>query len=1084
MINKEWEDFFGIEEASDTSYIETDFNIKQKDAVAVLASCVNANGCVDLNWMCEASGLSMDELIHSLHGAIYQDPEVYDLCHADNQGWMLRAQYLSGHIKFKLETAKRLNHKYNDRFAANVVALKSIMPPKSDFDAIGFSIGSPWIPNEYYEVFAKDILGLARAPKISHSAALVRYHVKIASKYQDTVLNRFTYGTQRFSGLQLIEYALNGITPKPYDDVVRLDRKSGIARVLNKTEALAAQEKMNLLQKAFSDWIRKNSFRVKELKKIYYNTYACNVPGRYSGCFLDLPGLNTEHFTPYPHQKDAVARIILDKDVLLNHKVGTGKTNIIIMGIHERKRIGLSEKNLIVVPNNVLEAFERAHHLLYPQDNILVVHPEDFTPAYRQKLLTKIRDADYVAVYMPFSSFGAISMSRQYKLDCQSELIHSYRAKAATAPEQWERDRLETIVNQLSKKLAEMMTDLPYDEYLCFDELGITTLVVDEAHNFKNISLNSHTDGVVGMHVKGSKKCDEMYEKVQFVRNHDGGVIFSTGTPLTNSIADLFVMQSFLQPEQLELLHLSHFDEWISNFATRQTSFEVDVDSQNYRMRTRFSSFHNIPELISLVANICDFYNDDESQMDLPKSETYTDIIVPKSPEQDEYIKSLAERTEKIRQKLVRNAATDNLLKITHDGRAAALDIRLADPQSHPDTKTTKTCACAKNVYRLYQLYPDTTQLVFCDLGTPKKGFNIYDELKRLLVEMGIPKSEIAFVHDAGTDAKRRKLFEAVNHASVRVLIGSTSKLGTGVNVQKRLIGIHHLDIPWKPSDIVQREGRLIRQGNENATVFRFRYITAGTFDAYSWQLLENKQRFISQFMNHTLACRDARDIDDAVLTYAEIKALSVGDPLLKTRIDTSNELERVKIHSRQREQELKKMDTVIAETPQILEKLKDQKTRLALDLAHALAHRESLNKEERNAFGEDVLEALKENILLETNRKFDTLHGCSILLPAGMNPERPFLLAEGVSGNHYKVDMRDAKTGGCIQRIEYALFHLDESIARVEAKIQNAIDQKTNAKAEVRKGNPYASDVLRLTEKLLDIDEQLNQRTNGEESA
>ena len=1084
MINKEWEDFFGIEEASDTSYIETDFNIKQKDAVAVLASCVNANGYVDLNWMCEASGLSMDELIHSLHGAIYQDPEVYDLCHADDQGWMLRAQYLSGHIKFKLETAKRLNHKYNDQFAANVAALKSIMPPKSDFDAIGFSIGSPWIPNEYYEAFAKDILGLARAPKISHSAALGRYHVKIASKYQDTVPNLFTYGTLHFSGLLLIEYALNGITPKPYDDVVRLDRKSGIARVLNKTESLAAQEKINLLQKAFSDWIRKNSFRVKELKKIYYNTYACNVPGRYSGCFLDLPGLNTEHFTPYPHQKDAVARIILDKDVLLNHKVGTGKTNIIIMGIHERKRIGLSEKNLIVVPNNVLEAFESAHRQLYPQDHILVIHPEDFKPAYRQNILTKISDENYVAVYLPFSSFGAISMSRQYKLDRQSKLIQSYRAKATNAPEQWERARLETIVKRQSKKLAEMMTDLPYDEYLCFDELGITTLVVDEAHNFKNISLNSHTDGVVGMHIKGSKKCDEMYEKVQFVRNHDGGVIFSTGTPLTNSIADLFVMQSFLQPEQLELLHLNHFDEWISNFATRQTSFEVDVDSQNYRMRTRFSSFHNIPELISLVANICDFYNDDEGQMDLPESETYTDIIVPKSPEQDAYIKSLADRIEKIHQKLVRNTVTDNPLKITHDSRAAALDIRLADPESHPDTESTKTYACAQNVYRLFQLYPNTAQLVFCDLGTPKKGFNIYDELKRLLVEMGIPKSEIAFVHDAGTDAKRRKLFEAVNRASVRVLIGSTSKLGTGVNVQKRLIGIHHLDIPWKPSDIMQREGRLIRQGNENSTVFRFRYITAGTFDAYSWQLLENKQRFISQFMNHTLACRDARDIDDAVLTYAEIKALSVGDPLLKTRIDTSNELERVKIHSRQREQELKKMDTVIAETPQILEKLKGQKALLALDLAHALANRESLTKEERNAFGEDVLEALTENSFLEADRKFDTLHGCSILLPAGMNPERPFLLIEGVSGNRYKVDMRDAKTGGCIQRIEYALFHLNESIERIETKIKNAIAQRTNAKAEVRKGNPYASDVLRLTEKLLDIDEQLNLRTNGEESA
>ncbi|MCI6730813.1 MAG: hypothetical protein MR487_00580 [Lachnospiraceae bacterium] len=773
-----------------------------------------------------------------------------------------------------------------------------------------------------------------------------------------------------------------------------------------------------------------------------------------------------------------MARIILDKDVLLNHKVGTGKTNIIIMGIHERKRIGLSDKNLVVVPNNVLEAFERTHHQIYPQDSILVIHPENYKPDSRQTFLAKIRDEDYVAVYMAFSSFERLGMSRQYKLNQQAELIRTCRAKAANSSELWERSRLETIADRLKDKLTKMYEELPQDEYITFDELGITTLAVDEIHNFKNISLNAHTDGVVGMHAKGSKKCDEMLEKVQYVRHQGGGVIFSTGTPLTNSIADLFVLQAFLQPEQLELLHLNHFDEWINNFATRQTGFEVDVDSQNYRVRTRFSSFHNIPELASLFANVCDFYSNDDSCMELPETDRYTDVIVQRSIEQELYIEELVERTEKIRQKHVRGTE-DNLLKVTHDGRAAALDIRLAEPKETPEPEGTKVYACAQKVYELWKTYPETAQLVFCDLGTPKKGFNIYDELKKHLKQMGVPASEIAYVHDASTDTGRRRLFEAVNNASVRILLGSTSKLGTGVNVQAHLIAVHHLDIPWKPSDMVQREGRLIRQGNGNRKVFRFRYITAGTFDAYSWQLLENKQRFISQFMSNNAACRDVRDIDDSVLSYAEIKALSVGDPLLKTRIDTSNELERLKIHCRQRNQELRKLENIVTDTPNLLKKLEERKGRLEQDQAHFLANRESLSKAERRAFGEEVLEALKGNVWAESERWFDDLHGFRILLPAYMKYERPTLEIEGVSGNRYNVDMRDAKAGGCIQRMEHILLHLEERICAMEEEIKRTKEQAEYAKTELEKGNPYLKEAARVSEKLLDIDEELNRRAN-----
>lgn len=1058
-------DFFPIEEVYDVSDILSfpeSGDLHHREAAKALARCVNNIGRVDLRRMAEDSGLSVRELTDMLKGIIFQDPEEYDRNPSCAEGWLLRPQYISGNIMEKLETAREMNRRYAGRFDRNVTALQSALPEKVSYKDIGVSIGSQWVPANCYAQFARDVLELNTAPEVFYSTSLGQWKVRAPESARYAIHNIYTYGTDRMSALKILEHTLNAATIKSYDEVPRKDRKSGFARILNKEATLAIQEKQDALQQAFHRWLGKNQLWIKRLEEIYYSTYACNVASRYDGSFLALPDLNPD-FIPYPHQKNAVARIILEQDVLLNHTVGSGKTNILIMGIHERKRMGLTENALVVVPNNVLEAFERAHRYLYPNDKILVIRSDrEFSPANRCRTLDQLRDGDYVAAYMAFSSFEMIPMSRRYKLDRKAEEIRTLRAKAARTSDAWEKRSLETAAARMCKELAKMEKELPEDKYLPFDALGITTLVVDEAHNFKNISLKTRVDGVVGLHTAGSVKCNELMEKTRYLRRNGGGLLFSSGTPLTNSISDLFVLQMYLQPEQLELLHLNHFDEWIGSFATKQTGFEIDVDSKNYRIMTRFSSFHNLPELTALFAGVCDFYNGEEKDLELPECGDYIDTVVPRSQEQAEAIEELAYRTELIRQRLV-DSHEDNLLKVTHDGRAAAL------------FKGAKVHACAENVCKCWQMYPGTAQLVFCDLGTPKKGFNVYDQLKGDLVEMGIPAEQIAFVHDAPTDAKRRKLFADVNKAEVRVLIGSTSKLGTGVNVQENLIAIHHLDVPWKPSDMVQREGRLIRQGNRCSRVFRYRYITAATFDAYSWQILENKQRFIGQFMSGVLADRDARDISDIVLTYAEIKALCVGDPLLKTRIETSNQLERVNISCRQRNTELRRMQDIVNSGPEQLEKLDQIRRRLWQDKRHFVENRERLSKQDRVSFGEDLLEALSENVHMVAERRFDHLHGFAVLLPADMDPEKPSVILAGA--NRYEVDMSDAKAPGCIQRIEHILLHLEDRSRVVDAETARVEATVRQSQAELKRGNPYTHQISVLREKLLGIDKELNRR-------
>ena len=1045
-----------------------------REAAKALALCMNTLGRVDLRWMADQSGLSVSELTKDLKCIIMQDPQAYHLHHSDLDSWLLRPQYICGNIKDKLDIAEEMNQVYPGRFNSNIPALRSALPEPIPFEEIGITIGSPWIPAEYYAEFAREILELPSAPEVKHSTTLHQWKVTPPDGAEWSIPNFHTYGTMRMPALKILEHTLNSVIVKVHDEEYRLALKSGTARVLNKEETLIAQEKQEALQSVFRSWVGRDPLRVKRLMEIYHNTFACIVACRYDGSFLTLPGLNPD-FTPYPHQKNAVARIILEKDVLLNHAVGSGKTNILIMGIHERKRMGLSEKNLVVVPNNVLEAFERAHQYLYPEDRILVIRPDkEFSPANRSRTLEQIRDGDFVAVYMAFSSFDMIRMSRQSKLDRKEDEIRSLRAKANTSADPWEKRTLETAIRRMCVSFEKMKKELPEDKYLPFEQLGITTLAVDEAHNFKNVSLQTRTEGVVCMHATGSVMCDELLAKTCWLRSNGGSLLFATGTPLTNSISDLFVMQLFLQPEQLELLNLSRFDEWIGSFATRQSGFEIDVDSKNFRIMTRFSSFHNLPELISLFANVCDFCSSQEQEFGLPLCDGYIDTVVPKSQELCDYIDELVYRTELIRQKLVK-PHEDNLLQVSIDSKLAALDMRQKDSTAHPDPQYTKVYACTLNIMHRLRSHPGTAQLVFCDQGTPKKGFNIYQALKDHLMDMGIPGDQIAFVHDAKTDAQRRKLFDAVNKAKVRVLIGSTAKLGTGVNVQERLIAIHHLDIPWKPSDILQREGRLIRQGNTNPQVYIYRYITTGTFDAYSWQILENKQRFIGQLMHGTVAARDARDIDDTVLTYAEIKALSVGDPLIKTRVETGNLLERVNLQSRQRDAELRRLQNVVDAAPLRLDELSQIRRRLGQDKQWFEMNRERMSRRDRLAFGEELLDALTGNVNQAEERRFDYIHGFAVLLPAHMDPARPHVILAG--NNRYEVDMTEAKDAGCIQRIEHLLMNLDDRLRDTRSQMDLTKDNARQAMAELSKGNPFLEQVTRLREQLLEIDQALNRR-------
>lgn len=875
---------------------ENDIEINTKSTAEKMSAddacilCKNKFGRVDLKWMSDVSGLSVQKLVVALRGSvIYQDLIVFFT--EDNWnleiGWKFSEQYLCGNISAKLEIAEIVNEKFTGCFDDNIRALKNILPSRVGFDSIHASLGATWIPDEIYSQFIKNLLNLIDAPEIIYSKDISKWKIASNTDANNSVANKFTYGTDRVSAVKIIEKTMNAKTVKVYDYDYYSYSSYNLEPVLNKKETLAAQEKQRLILSKWEDWLRTNPSIKKHIEGCYNDKLVGYAFSHYKGSFLTFPDLNHD-IELYAHQKDAIARAVLSSNnLLLAHEVGSGKTFEMIIIAHELKRMGLSNKNMIVVPNNVLTATVDAHKSLYPNDKILAVFPKDFIPENRNKILRKIQNDDFVAIYMAYSSFDMIKMSKDYWLNYKHTKLKKFRNAMANAQNEAEQNMIKHKIKTSSKSLEKFMKTADDTSWLSFDDLGVNTLIVDEAHNYKNIPLDSQTDSIVGMHTKGSKKCEEMLAKCHFVEK----VIFSTGTPLTNSLADLYVLQQYLQPNELEFHSFDSFDMWINTFAERETEYEIDVDGNSLRLMSRFSKFHNIPELISLFSSVCDFHYIENGELGLPKWNGYIDVQVEKNVAQTKYINELPKRAEDVRSRRVpRNE--DNLLIITTDGRKAALDDRLVDEDAlfyHYESR--KVVKCAREVKKIYDGYPNTSQIIFSDLGTPKAEFNIYDALREELEKLGIHSNEIAYVHDATTEAKRTKLFKDVNLGKVRIIIGSTSKLGIGTNVQERLIAEHHLSIPWKPSDITQRQGRIIRTGNTCQEVYIFRYLTPGSFDSFSWQLLENKQRFISSFLSGTATTRDADDIGEAILDYAEIKAACIGNALVKKRVETASRL-------------------------------------------------------------------------------------------------------------------------------------------------------------------------------------------------
>ncbi|MBQ3137646.1 MAG: DEAD/DEAH box helicase family protein [Clostridia bacterium] len=1060
-----------------------------------LVRCLNEKMAVDIGYISKISGETAQNVISALKGVVFQEPEEFENRSEYDayEGWVLAESYLCGNIQNKIKTAVEVNRRFGGKFESNIEALERILPECVDLEDIHLSLGATWIPPFEITLFIKDFLNLKEEPEVHFYKDLGLWKVEEPKEAKKSVLNTITFGViedggyaetrkQYLTAIDIIEQTLNAKTVKVVDYEMKRGSVWGTYEyepVLNREKSLEAREKQQAIIDAFKDWVYSSKVRAERFEGYYNDNYVGYCFSAYDGSFLELPGLNKD-ITLYKHQRDVIARILLSREnILLAHDVGTGKTYEMVVAVSELYRLGISRKNMVVVPNNILESVVSAHRLLYGNDKIFAVYPKEFTPDRRNEILEEIRDGDYTAVYMAYSSFDMITMSKDYYIKKMTEEVRMLRAAASNATSKQEKREYHMRADKCSKKLSEYLLEEEESLWLNFDALGIETLIVDEAHNYKNIPIKTKTNGIVGMGGKnGSKKCREMLEKAHYCNR----IIFATGTPLTNSLADLYTFQTYLQPQVLKYHNIDTFDTWISTFGQRETSIECDVDANanSLRTMTRFSSFNNLSELMSIFSQCCDFYHQPENEEGMPDFDGPTDIIVPKNPFQAEYIRNLSERTEKIRAKGVKRNE-DNLLKVTVDGRKAALDIRMIKDMGDSNiTEKTKIRACAEKVYEIYT-QPGTVQIVFSDIGIPKDEFNVYDEVRRECMRFGIPAAEIAFVHDATTERARAKLFSDMNKGRIRIAIGSTQKLGVGVNVQEHLAAVHHLSVPWRPADMVQREGRILRKGNTCEKVRIFRYITEGTFDAYSWQLLESKQRFIASFLSGTGAERQISDISDTVLSYAEVKALAIGNPLIKKRVEVSNRLERVKVASRARQKQLQELRSVIDISSRKVGEYKALAQLARDDYRFYGENKASVPNEERIAFGEELLEAVGSNVGVSTEREFDTYMGFDIVLPANMSDEYRHILVKREGGGVYLCEIDKEKTAlGCSKSIDYLLEHLDGRAENFEALAFSCEKRISEAQDDMKDENPYLAVIEQLKFQLSVIDAELEENAES----
>ena len=869
-------------------------------AAEALVVSLAEHGGIDLAYMQQLSGKTQEELVKDLSGLMFRVPGMGT---EEDPVYQTAEEYLSGNVRQKLEQARQAAA-LNPVYRANADALAAVQPKELTASEINVHLGTTWIPADDVQQFVLELMQpnawVAQHIQVHYEPVTARWSVTGGRMDSVNVRATATYGTKRRSFYDLLQSSLN-MQPARVDDYV--EEPDGKKRAVpNVKETRLAQDKQKQIEAAFRDWIFKDPDRRRRLAA-YYNEHYNNLrPREYDGSFLTFPGMNPE-ITLRPHQRNAVARILFGGNTLVAHAVGAGKTIVMGAAAMEKKRLGLCSKTMIVVPNHLTEQIGSELLTLYPNANILVAAKRDFEKDRRKLFCSRIATGNYDIVILGHSQFTRLPLSDERQQQFLRDEIEQFTevinaAKKERTGQELSVKQLERAKKSLEARLEKLM-DAPKDDAVTFEELGVDSLMVDEAHQFKNLAVQTKMQNVSGITTAESRKATDLLMKCQYLDEITGGkgVVFCTGTPISNSAAELYTMMRYIQADTLREHGLYAFDAWAANFGETVSAMELAPEGTGYRMKTRFARFNNLPELISMWKLAADVQTADMLKLEVPELEggKPTVIMCPPTELQKQTIQALGERAEAVRAGSV-DPHVDNMLKITTDGRKLALDQRLLNP-ALPDDPGSKANACADKVYEIWAQTREqrSTQLIFSDLATPGTGaWNVYDDIRDKLIARGVPKEEIAYIHDANTDAKKAALFARVRAGKVRVLLGSTQKMGAGTNVQTKLIALHHLDVPWRPSDIEQREGRILRQGNENKRVQIFRYATEGSFDAYSWQLIENKQRYISQIMTSKTPARSCEDLDEATLTYAEVKALCAGNPLIKEKMDLDNEVARL----------------------------------------------------------------------------------------------------------------------------------------------------------------------------------------------
>lgn len=1099
-------------------------------AIDALVLSISQKGKINFDYMEELTGKTRDKLIEELKGEIFLNLDSFEPNDINpfksakelgdfSRPYVSADEYLSGNIRDKIEVVdsyiknieKELGKEENledskllkkelEELHFQKAKLVEVMPKALDASEITVRMGATWIPEQDYKKFMFDLLKTPVSSRwnidIKYSDFTGEYKVEGKSSDRDNDLASFTYGTNRVNAYKLIEDTLNLRDTKVFDQVEDSDGKK--KSVLNQKETMLARSKQEMIKEEFKSWIFDDVERRNRLVEDYNERFNSIRQREYDGSNLTFEGMNPE-IELRAHQKDAIARGLFGGNTLLAHEVGAGKTFEMIGIAMESKRLGMSNKSMFVVPNHIVEQFGREFNELYPGANVLCATEKDFTPDRRKRFCSRIATGSFDAVIIGHSQFEKIPISKErqeYELQGQIDEIIDYIDEYKRERDQrFTVKQLEKTKKKLETKLEKLNADYKKDDVVTFEELGVDKLFVDEAHAYKNLYLFSKMRNVAGITSTDSQKSSDMLMKCRYMDEitNNKGLVFATGTPVSNSMAELYTMQRYLQYDELKKMKLQHFDSWASTFGETITAIELNPEGNGYRSKTRFAKFYNLPELMNTVKGFMDIKTADVLNLPTPIAH-YETIKTKPTEEQKEILETFSERADKVRDKQV-DASVDNMLLITNDGKKMALDQRLINPLLSDDPNS-KVNTCIKNVFSIWDKYKDkkSAQLIFCDMSTPSNDFNIYDDIKTKLIDMGVPENEIEFIHKAKNNMEKDAIFDKVRKGEIRVLLGSTQKMGAGTNAQDKLIAIHDLDIPWRPADLSQRAGRIVRQGNENKEVHIFRYVTENTFDAYLFQTLENKQKYISQIMTSKTPVRVAEDVDEATLNYAEIKALATGNPLIKEKMDLDVEVSKLKMLESNFKSNLYKLeDKVVKFYPKEIERLKERIENLKEDIKNVEPYREvDKNLKEDNKFtsliidgkkyidkkiaGEFLLNKIKgvkiyremdkDGEKIGEYRNFDL----SIKYDSFFNKYNFILKGKGEYRGEFGTDGI-----GNITRMDNVLDKLPERLENTISKLKDTEEQFQTAKIEIQKTFPQAELLKDKTLRLAEVNNLLD---------